>query len=170
MGLKHTCKAESMKTKLAIAMALVIIAAASLGTPNGMAKGMPFQAGYDHGCRYAKLMFSERYINQPDKGPSFHTQGFMSGYNAGLSACSHESSSVASNVGASGNSSALFKQGYAKGVSDAKSQQSSFPASTTMHPDDVDCNSDIDPQVSNEGYCDGYQHGFADTNNKLLAK
>lgn len=55
-----------------------------------------------------------------------------------------------------------------KGVSDAKSVQSSFPASTTISPNEVDCDSDIDPQVSNEDYCSGYQHGFADTTNELL--
>jgi hypothetical protein len=38
-----------------------------------------------------------------------------------------------------------------------------------MSPDDVDCNSDIDPQASNEEYCSGYQHGFADTNNNELS-
>jgi hypothetical protein len=66
--------------------------------------------------------------------------------------------------------SPLYEQGYAKGVADAKSQQSSFPASNTMSPDEVDCNSNIDPQVSIEEYCSGYQHGFADTNNPLLGK
>ena len=63
-----------------------------------MAKDMPYQAGYDHGCSDAKLMFSAKYINQPGKGPQFHTQEFMSRYNAGFSACSNESSPVASNV------------------------------------------------------------------------
>jgi hypothetical protein len=66
--------------------------------------------------------------------------------------------------------SPLYEQGYAKGVADAKSVQSSFPASTTMSPDEVDCDSDIDPQASIEDYCSGYQHGFADTNNELLGK
>jgi hypothetical protein len=67
--------------------------------------------------------------------------------------------------------SPLYEQGYAKGVADAKSVQGSFPASsTTMSPDEVDCDSDIDPQASNEEYCSGYQHGFADTNDELLGK
>jgi hypothetical protein len=51
-------------------------------------KGTPYQAGYDHGCSDAKLTFSARYINQPGKGPQYHTQEFISGYNAGFSACS----------------------------------------------------------------------------------
>jgi len=78
-----------VKTKLAIAAALVIMAAASLGiAQNAMAtKGTPYQAGYDHGCSDAQLPFSARYINQPDKGPQFHTQEFMAGYRAGFAAC-----------------------------------------------------------------------------------
>jgi hypothetical protein len=43
-------------------------------------------------------------------------------------------------------------------------------ASTAISPNEVDCDSDIDPQVSNEDYCSGYQHGFADTTNELLTK
>jgi hypothetical protein len=51
-------------------------------------KGAPYQAGYDHGCSDAKLPPSKRYINQPGKGPESHSEEFMSGYNAGFSACS----------------------------------------------------------------------------------
>jgi hypothetical protein len=77
-----------MKTILAIAAGLVIMTAASLGVlQNVLAKGTPWQAGYDHGCSDAQLPFSARYINQPDKGPSFHTQEFMSGYRAWFNAC-----------------------------------------------------------------------------------
>src|SRR5919198_1129343 len=108
-----------MKTKLAIAMMLITIAAVSFMIPKAMAKGTPFQAGYDHGCSDAKLTFSKIYINQPGKGPSFHTEEFMSGYNVGFRVCSNKSSPVDSNI--------LLKQGYAKGVLDTKSQQSSFP-------------------------------------------
>ena len=31
---------------------------------------------------------SDRYINQPEKGPSFHTNEFMRGYNDGYDDCS----------------------------------------------------------------------------------
>ena len=37
-----------MKTGFVIAAALIIVAAASLGIQNAMAKGIPWQAGYDH--------------------------------------------------------------------------------------------------------------------------
>ena len=65
----------------------------------------------------------------------------------------------------------LYDQGYAKGVADAKSVQPTTPPSGNMSPDDVDCDSSIDPQASNVDYCSGYQHGFADTyNNELVGK
>ncbi|MGC1131455.1 MAG: hypothetical protein WA941_01425 [Nitrososphaeraceae archaeon] len=34
----------------------------------------PYESGYDHGCDDAGISdSSESYINQPGKGPSFHT-------------------------------------------------------------------------------------------------
>ena len=68
-------------------------------------------------------------------------------------------------------SSSQYKQGYTMGVEDGKLAQSNYRASTIMSPMQVDCDSSIDPQMSNEEYCSGYQHGFADTNNnKVLGK
>ncbi len=52
----------------------------------------PYDSGYDHGCDDAGISdSSDRYINQPEKGPSFHTSEFMNGYNAGVSSCSSSS-------------------------------------------------------------------------------
>ena len=52
-----------------------------------------YDSGRDHGCDDARISDpSDRYINQPEKGPSFHTGAFMDGYNAGFSACSTSSS------------------------------------------------------------------------------
>lgn len=49
----------------------------------------PFESGYDHGCSDVKISeFSDRYINQPGKSPSSHTEEFMRGYDAGYNACS----------------------------------------------------------------------------------
>jgi hypothetical protein len=49
----------------------------------------PYRSGYDHGCDDASISDpSDRYINQPGKGPSFHTEEFMSGYYNGFNACS----------------------------------------------------------------------------------
>ena len=60
----------------------------------------------------------------------------------------------------------LYNQGYTKGVADAKTVQiTTSSTGTMMKPDDVDCDSSIDPQASNEDYCSGYQHGYADTYN-----
>ena len=50
----------------------------------------PFEAGYSHGCNDAGITdLSNRYINQPGKGPSFHTEEFMRGYDTGYNACSN---------------------------------------------------------------------------------
>jgi hypothetical protein len=139
-----------------ISITMIMLAVSFVMPSNTIAKKETlYQAGYDHGCSDAKLTLLKRYINQPGKGPTFHTQEFMSGYNAGLGACSNKPSPIGSG------SSILFTQGYAKGIADAKSL-SRFPASTTMLPEDVDCDSDIDPKASNADYCSGYQHGFAD--------
>lgn len=42
---------------------------------------------------------SDRYINQPEKGPNFHTNEFMRGYNDGYDACSNTSNPRPSNQG-----------------------------------------------------------------------
>jgi len=139
-----------------------MLAVSFVTPPNTKAKKeTPYQAGYDHGCSYAKLTLPNRYISQPGKGPNFHTQEFMSGYNAVLRVCSNKPSPIGSS--SSSSSSILFKQGYAKGIMDAKSLSRSQVS--TMRPEDVDCDSDIDPKASNIDYCSGYQHGLADTMN-----
>lgn len=36
--------------------------------------GIAYDSGYDHGCDDAGISnLGDRYINQPEKGPSFHT-------------------------------------------------------------------------------------------------
>jgi hypothetical protein len=48
-----------------------------------------YDSGYDHGCDDVGISDpDDRYINQPEKGPSFHTGTFMRGYNDGFDACS----------------------------------------------------------------------------------
>ncbi|HZD36082.1 MAG TPA: hypothetical protein VE130_12830 [Nitrososphaeraceae archaeon] len=57
----------------------------------------PYNSGYDHGCNDAGISDpSDRYINQPEKGPSFHTDTFMQGYYDGYDACSHGTENVTS--------------------------------------------------------------------------
>jgi hypothetical protein len=48
----------------------------------------PYDSGYDHGCSDAGLQYNNRYINEPEKGPEFHTDKFMDGYYDGFSNCS----------------------------------------------------------------------------------
>ena len=50
----------------------------------------PFESGFGHGCNDANISdLSDRYINQPGKRPSFHTDEFMRGYDTGYNACSY---------------------------------------------------------------------------------
>jgi hypothetical protein len=48
-----------------------------------------YDSGRDHGCDDAGISDpSDRYINQPGKGPSTHTNEFMDGYYDGFYECS----------------------------------------------------------------------------------
>jgi preprotein translocase subunit SecG len=48
-----------------------------------------YDSGYNHGCDDAKIADpSERYINQPERGPNFHSDAFMQGYKSGFNSCS----------------------------------------------------------------------------------
>jgi hypothetical protein len=52
------------------------------------------ESGYFVGCNDAKIADpSDRYINQPGKEPSFHTEEFMDGYDDGFVVCSAQGSS-----------------------------------------------------------------------------
>jgi hypothetical protein len=51
-----------------------------------------YESGYSHGCKDAKISNpSDRYINQPGKGPNHHTSEFMQGYDEGYNACLNRS-------------------------------------------------------------------------------
>src|SRR5688572_8659054 len=55
----------------------------------------PYDSGFDHGCDDADISDpDDRYINQPGKGPSFHTDEFMSGYDDDCSISSSNSNSA----------------------------------------------------------------------------
>jgi hypothetical protein len=52
-----------------------------------------YDSGYNHGCDDAKLTDPlERYINQPERGPNFHSDIFMQGYKSGFNSCSVQQS------------------------------------------------------------------------------
>jgi hypothetical protein len=72
----------------------------------------PYDSGYDHGCDDAKISDpDDRYINQPEKGPSFHTNEFMRGYNDGYDVCSNDSNNSELGDGTEG----CFDKGYEDG-------------------------------------------------------
>ena len=52
-----------------------------------------YDSGYNHGCNDAKIADpSQRYINQPQKGPNFHSDAFMQGYKSGFNSCALQQS------------------------------------------------------------------------------
>jgi hypothetical protein len=77
---------------ITIAATLSVIITGYVTTANASSKS-PYESGYDHGCDDADISDpDDRYINQPEKGPSFHTNEFMRGYNDGYDACSENQS------------------------------------------------------------------------------
>jgi hypothetical protein len=65
-----------------------------------------YDSGYSHGCDDAGISDpDDRYINQPEKGPSFHTGTFMLGYNEGFDACSGTNDSSSSSATSSSSES-----------------------------------------------------------------
>jgi hypothetical protein len=70
---------------------LILVLATGLQTDqvDALSSKSPFESGYEHGCNDSSIPnFSDRYINQPEKGPSFHTDEFMRGYDTGYNNCS----------------------------------------------------------------------------------
>jgi hypothetical protein len=48
-----------------------------------------YKSGYKHGCDDAGISNpADRYVNQPEAGPSLNSDEFMHGYNDGFGACS----------------------------------------------------------------------------------
>jgi hypothetical protein len=82
--------------------------------------------GYNHGCPDAQISDpSERYINQPVGGPSFHSSAFMQAYNEGFNACSDNSNS---NSGSNDNSD--FTSGNPNSASNHNSESSNIESVT----------------------------------------
>lgn len=72
----------------------------------------PYDSGYDHGCDDADISDpDDKYINQPGKGPGFHTKEFMRGYDEGYNACWSGSSDFYVSNGKDG----CFGAGYEDG-------------------------------------------------------
>jgi hypothetical protein len=103
----------------------------------------PYESGHDHGCNDAGISDpDDRYINQPEKGPSFHTNEFMRGYNDGYDACSGGSPS--------GNN---YRDGYQKGYEDGLDH----PIDREIRDGDLGHS-----QQYREGYLDGFMDGCLD--------
>ena len=79
------------------------------------------------------------YINQPGKGPSFHTKEFVNGYNDGYLACSGGKSS--------------YDQGYDRGFNNAKHNIGFSQKILDSH---------------SEAYGNGYTKGWNDGCNKSM--
>lgn len=63
-------------------------------------KPSPYESGYAHGCSDAKISDpSKQYINQPGKGPTYHTDQFMDGYYNGFNVCSEVDLQISKNKG-----------------------------------------------------------------------
>jgi hypothetical protein len=84
------CKLDANKFKHTVCyLILASSSTAILGSSAYASEESPYDSGYDHGCDDARISDpDDRYINQPEKGPSFHTDRFMDGYNDGFGACS----------------------------------------------------------------------------------
>ena len=107
----------------------------------------PYESGYDHGCDDADISDpGDRYINQPEKGPSFHTNEFMRGYNDGYDDCS-----VSGSSGNEGWNDSCYDAGYDDG------QNGPFNEPTWDH-----CG---DEEGGDDAYYDGFIDGCMDAGN-----
>ncbi len=80
----------SSKYKAPISVAFLICTLTLLPPLSSVqgSKASPYDSGFDHGCDDAGISDpSDRYINQDEKGPSYHTGEFMSGYYEGFDSC-----------------------------------------------------------------------------------
>ena len=79
---------------------LTLLVMAVLGaSPDPISAGnkSPYESGYDHGCDDSELKAEDRYINEPGKGASFHTDEFMDGYRTGYQECKEGNSNDSEN-------------------------------------------------------------------------
>jgi hypothetical protein len=111
---------------------LFLVANITIIVDNTTALGSsPYDSGYDHGCDDTDISDpDDRYINQPEKVPSFHTDEFMNGYNDGFNACSSGDSSTSGSD--SSNKGKLrvivtFIEGPDRSVNDARVYIQEYP-------------------------------------------
>ena len=92
MKLFYSIQLSKKCTLIAISVSLILsLPVLSVSATSGKS---PYESGYDHGCDDAGISdSSDYYINQPEKGPSYHTSEFMNGYYDGFDSCSNSSNS-----------------------------------------------------------------------------
>src|SRR5918999_3103503 len=96
---------------LVIPLFLAFLMANTISYTSASSKS-PYESGYDHGCDDADISDpDDRYINQPEKGPSFHTNEFMRGYNDGYDECSSDNG----NSDSSDRTGRCFGEGHVDG-------------------------------------------------------
>jgi hypothetical protein len=127
------CKINNKRSCSIIGTIIFLLLIASLsGSGSGAAFGSSdaYDSGYDQGCDDAGLSPSDRYINEPGKGPEFHTGTFMDGYNAGFNACSgggSDGSPRNGNVDASVPPDPGYDSGYEQGCKDKSISDYNIP-------------------------------------------
>jgi hypothetical protein len=140
-----------------LAFLLLLASLSALQLQSGEASSnSPYDSGYDHGCDDADISdLDDRYINQPGKGPSFHTDEFMSGYDDGYGDCSiSNSNSNSANEDEGGDESwndSCYDAGYDDG------QNGPFSEPTWDH-----CG---DEEGGDDAYYDGFIDGCMDADN-----
>lgn len=94
----HVTLNSDYRIKILIVFSIIVISMSPISYFFFVNSITPYDLGYDHGCDDARISdSSERYINQPEKGPSYHTSEFMDGYNRGLDVCSNNNESTHDN-------------------------------------------------------------------------
>jgi hypothetical protein len=106
----------------------------------------PYDSGHDYGCDDARITDpSNRYIHEPQRSPSFHTDQFLQGYYAGFSACSVSSISGDNRADDGSTFAGGQKAGITQGHSDAVNGRPSDDSCGPGHSDD---------------YCRGYRSAY----------
>lgn len=114
-----------------------------------------YDSGRDHGCDDAGISNpSDRYINQAEMGPSFHTAAFMDGYHAGFRECSG-SPNIGSNDGGNGNNNGnVISEG--NGVEDGKDEARSDFLNSNGRDKDPSCS----PYDHTDAYCTAFKLAY----------
>jgi hypothetical protein len=81
-----------MKMIATLIAALVIAGlVATVPLANAIYASDAYDSGYGYGCYDSDFRYpADRYINQPGKSPSYHTEAFLIGYLNGFSVCNNK--------------------------------------------------------------------------------